>query len=57
MSMGPNMGEPARRVLNDALEERSDFKGKCVKCGEQMVGSLQMMREHECEGEADEQDQ
>lgn len=58
-AMDPNMSKEAARVLSEALEERSDFRGRCVKCSKDIVGSLQMMRDHECEDgeETDEEGQ
>lgn len=53
------MSEQARKALNDDLELRHDFRGECVKCGLELVGSLAQMRSHECkeEPEGDEEGQ
>lgn len=47
------MGEEARKSLNEKLEQKSDFRGKCVKCRVTVVGTLQELRDHVCEEQSD----
>lgn len=47
------MSEEARKALHEELELKHDFRGKCVKCKTELVGSLQQMRDHVCKEPSD----
>lgn len=46
------MTDEKRKALNEKLEAMTDFRGKCVKCGLEITGTLAQLRAHECK-EAD----
>lgn len=36
--------------LKARIEGGNDWYGKCRKCGKELTGSLEQMREHKCDG-------
>lgn len=51
------MSDAASKTLQDDLDTRTDFLGRCTKCGMELTGSIQFLLSHECENNAREDDE